>query len=297
MRIKKTLLWMTVLAVFAVAAVSGTLSASAGETQRVLDGAGLFTDAEREALEEQLQEGMKGSGMDLVVLTIDDAQGKSAGEYANDYYDSNKLGKGLKDSGALCLIDMDNREIYISTFSKMTRVLTDERIEAILDNAYAYASEGRYAACASSMIQDIASYAADGIVDGQYNYDEATGRVDVYRPRSVTWYEFLIALAAAGSVAVFPCISVMKQYRMEEEQKQALNYHLAYRGASAFAFTVASDMFLNKMVSQRRLPQNLGGPRSGGMGGAGGMGGSMPGRSTVHRSSSGRMHGGGGRKF
>ena len=168
----------------------------------------------------------------------------------------------------------------------MADYLTDERIEAVLDSAYGYASEADYAGCAAAAVDRIASYMDDGVPAGQYDYI----RKD-YRP-SLEWYEILFAVAIAAAAAVMPCIGVINQYKMKKERRQSLNYHFSYRGSSDFKYDVVNDMFINKMVTQRRIPRNTGGSGPGGRGP-----GSSVGRTTLHRSSSGRMHGGGGRKF
>ena len=126
----------------------------------------------------------------------------------------------------------------------------------------------------------------DSVPAGQYDYI----RKD-YRP-SLEWYEILFAVAIAAAAAVMPCIGVINQYKMKKERRQSLNYHFSYRGSSDFKYDVVNDMFINKMVTQRRIPRNTGGSGPGGRGP-----GSSVGRTTLHRSSSGRMHGGGGRKF
>lgn len=270
----------------------GTLSVlAAGEESRVFDEAGLFTSQETAELEAELSAAKENYKMDFAIVTTLDAMGMTTEEFADDFYVSQDLGVGNDYSGVLCVIDMDNRQYQIFTMGEMMRYLTDERVADILDAAAGYMGDGDYARAAATMVSDISGYMGAGIVEGQYNYDEETGKVDAYKKRSLTWYEILFALAAAGAVAVLPCMSTVKQYKMEDEQKQALNYHLAYRGASAFAFTLANDMFINKMVSQRRIQQNIGGgPRGGG-------GGSTAGRTTMRRGGSGRMHGGGGRGF
>lgn len=294
MRIKKTLLCLAFFCIFSVV-YGGFSSAAADGERRVFDEAGLFTAEETEELEIQIQAIRSEIKMDVAVLTIEDAMGKTSEEYADDFYDEQGLGIGRDYSGALYLIDMDNRQMHISSLGEMRQYLTDDRIERIFDNATGYASEGEYAACATAALSGISQYAESGILEGQYNYDRDTGAVDVYKRRSLSWYEILFALAASGSMAALACRSTVKKYKMEDEQKQALNFHLAYRGASAFAFTPSNDLLINKMVSQRRIPRNTGStPRSpGGPRGSAGSGG----RTTVHRSSSGRSHGGGGRGF
>lgn len=295
MRIKKTLLCLAVFFIFSVLYRGFPSSAAEGE-RRVFDEAGLFTAEENERLETQIQEIRSELKMDVAVLTIDDAMGKSSEVYADDFYNEQGMGTGNAHSGALFLIDMDNREIYISSLGEMTRYLTDDRVESILDISMGYASDGDYAACASAALSGISQYVEAGIVEGQYNYDRDTGEVDVYQRRSISWYEAVFALVASGGVAALTCLSTVKQYKMKKVQKQALNFHLAYRGASPFAFSSSNDLLINKRVTQRRIPVKTvsSGPKPGG---GGPRPGSSAGRTTVHRSSSGRSHGGGGRKF
>lgn len=71
--------------------------------------------------------------MDIVIVTTDDTGGKSSREFADDYFDYNGYGVGPNYDGILFLIDMDNRETYISTTGQGIRYLTDVRIEAVLD--------------------------------------------------------------------------------------------------------------------------------------------------------------------
>ena len=60
-----------------------------------------------------------------------------------------------------------------------------------------------------------------------------------------------------------PCIGVINQYKMKKERRQSLNYHFSYRGSSDFKYDVVNDMFINKMVTQRRIPKNTGRLRPG----------------------------------
>lgn len=288
--VRPSCLLVLVLAAILFIAAPSYVYAAAGRdnTERVLDQANLFTAKEKEGLEQQVKAGQDASGMDLVVLTISDADGKTAQEYADDYYDEHDFGTGSDHSGALYLIDMDNREIAVSTLGRMTRYLTDERVDRILDAAYKKVSEGQYAASAQAAIGGITAYVKTGIPDGQYNYDSETGKVDSYNPRSITWYNVLFALVAAGVIALLPCIATRNQYKMRTEHRQALNYRMSYRSGSAFAFHNANDLFVNRIVTRRRIQRD-----SNSSSGPGGL----SGRSTTHTSSSGRSHGGGSRKF
>lgn len=290
MNIKKV--WFVLLLFTCCFFFSQNIWASETEETRVYDRAGLFTEAEKKQLEEQIRETKEQIHMDLAVLTVQEAKGKGPVDVADDFYEAQDLGIGTDHSGALYLIDMDNRQLYLSTEGKMVRYLTDARIEKILDRAIEAMESGTYASGAKAAIEEIQRMVKAGVEEGQYHYNELTGETDPYRKRRLTGTEILFSIAAAGSLAGFTCLSTVNRYKMKRQHKQALNYHMAYRGNSNFIFDQSNDQFINKMVSRRLIPKI-----QTGTGGGSSSGGGSSGRSTVHHSSSGRTHGGGGRSF
>lgn len=269
---------------------TGFASRAQGE-QRVFDEAGLLTETEIAALEETVAGLRTDWDMDLVLVTCADAQGKSTRDFADDYYEAG--GFGTKNhSGVLFLIDMDNRELTISTEGDMIRYLTDARIENVLDAAYEGAADGDYYRAFADGIEAIDRYVKAGIMDGQYNYDEETGKTDYYVKRSVKWYEALLALVAAGAAGIIPCVNIKHEYGMKEEAKLAERSMLAYRQNCDFAYGLQTDHLINTAVTHRIIPRE-----TTSSGGSSRSGSSSAGRSTTHHSSSGRSHGGGSRKF
>lgn len=261
---------------------------AAGET-RVFDQAELLgSDTAR--LEEKIAGLRQKTKMDVVLVTTTDADGKSARNYADDYYEAGGFGTRKDHSGVLFLIDMDNREIYISTEGTMIRFLTDSRVDAMLDHAYTYAGNGDYVGVMDSFLDDLAAYYQKGIPGGQYNYDTETGKISRYY--SIRWYEALIAVGISVFCAGGACLNVVREYGMKRQQKQAASYNLAYRANARFAFRNQNDVLANSFVTQRIIPRSnsSGGGTHGGSSGGGS-------RSSTHTSSSGRSHGGGGRKF
>lgn len=261
--------------------------------QQVFDNAELFGPEERAELEKQLASFREEWKMDLGILTVNDAAGKTTEQVADDFYDNQGMGIGQSASGALFVIDMDNREIYISTLGGMSDILTDERIESVLDGAYPYISEGDYKGCAAAAVDGIGSHMRAGVPAGQYD----AVRTD-YHP-SLKWSEILFAFCAAAFVAILPCVSTVNRYKLKKERKQALDSVLSYRSNSAFLFQQKNDRFINKTVTERKIPKSTAetGQRSRSGSAKSGGSGSSAGRTTLHRSSSNRMHGGGGRKF
>lgn len=282
---------LAAMAVLAWMICGGSLAVLAQE-QRVFDEAGLFSGEEVSALEEQIAEVRDQANMDLVIVTTDDALGKGAREYADDFYDEGGFGVGRELSGILFLIDMDNREICISTAGAMQRFFTDDRIDSMLDHAYELVARGDYAGAAGQAVEDASGWYRKGIPGGQYLYDEDTGRISRYR--SIRWYELLMALGVAAFCAAGVCMNVKREYAMKQERRQAAGFCQAYRADAQFAFREKNDVLVNSYVTQQIIPRSSGRSGSGG-GSLGGRSGG--GRSTVHRSSSGRSHGGGSRRF
>lgn len=279
---------------FALAASGLVFAAGPADSgTRVFDGAGLFAESERQELEEMAKSLLRSRKQDFVVVTTDNSMGYSGQEYADNFYDQGGFGTRDNYSGTLFLIDMDTRDLAIVTSGDMTRVLTDERIGRILDEAYVHASEGRYAEAAKTYLTMTENYIRSGIEANQYNYDTETGRISPHK--SVRWYEFLLALAVPGFVAASVCAGVKNSYAMKKERQLAGNFQMSYRADSAFNYRNQADMLLNSFVTQAVIASAIrnsgrGGGFGGGMGGGGG-------RSSTHTTSMGRTHGGGSRKF
>lgn len=81
-----------------------------GENPLVFDDAMLFTEEEKVNLYVEVNYLSQSYNMDIVIVTTNDALGKSSREYADDYFDYGGFGIGGNYDGILFLIDMDNRE-------------------------------------------------------------------------------------------------------------------------------------------------------------------------------------------
>ena len=250
----------------------------------ILDHAGLFSEQEQEAISEKIQDLQAETGMDYCVATTEDARGYSSQEYADQIYEASGFGTGDNHSGMLYLIDMDNREIYISTEGDMLRYLTDERIDAILDNAYEDAADGDYAASALTVLDDTGSYIEAGIDVNQYNYSSETREVDPYfQKKGFPVLALFFGMIAGLAAALGTFFSVKGKCQLTRD-----TYHYPLADKSELKLTVSEDRLINQFVTHRRIPKNPP-PSSSGR--------SSSGRTTTHVSRSGRTHGGGGRKF
>ena len=263
---------------------------------RVFDQAGLFSETEIIQLEEKIVQCRKSTKMDVVIVSAYADGERSAEEYADDYYDYGGFGAGKKASGVLLLYYMagpgqPGGECYISTAGTMINMLTDERIESILDDVYGDLGNRDFAGATEHFLEDVKAYVKEGVESGQYTYDRDTG--EIVRYHSIRLYEVAIAMVIAGILAGSVCLDIKKRYAMKQSSREVSNSLQAYRADCAFHFSVAGDKMVNKYVRSVPIPKNT----SSGSGGRGHSGSSSAGRSTIHTSSSGRSHGGGGRRF
>ena len=289
------LLICTFLVIGSMAVWADQTGAVSGQP-RVFDQAGLFSETEIIQLEEKIAQCRKSTKMDVVIVSAYTDGERSAEEYADDYYDYGGFGVGKKASGVLLLYYMDGPgqpggECYISTAGTMINMLTDERIESILDDVYGNLGNRDFAGATECFLEDVKVYVKEGVESGQYTYDRDTG--EIVRYHSIRLYEVAIAMVIAGILAGSVCLDIKKRYAMKQSSREVSNSLQAYRADCAFCFSVAGDKMINKYVRSMPIPRNT----SSGSGGRGHSGSSSAGRSTIHTSSSGRSHGGGGRRF
>lgn len=272
---KKLMSAVMLLFVLIVSAMLPTEVSAAIED--VYDDAGLLSEDDEDWLGKMIDDLKEKTGWDIFVVTTADAGGKTAAEYADDFYDA----RTEEDSdGVLLLIDMDNRELYVSTCGEAIRYLIDDRIEALLDDAYPYVSEGKYDDCFSDMLISLDIYYDEGIYEDQYNYDVETGEISYYK--TITLMEAVIAILLAAAAGAIMYFSVKGSYKIGGAENE-----YDYRQYGAVNLTDTEDRFVHQNVTKQVIKRDNGGNNGGGGGHV----------SSVHTSSSGRSHGGGGRSF
>ena len=263
--------------------------------EQVIDNANLFSTSEVSRMNEIIARVEKEHQVDLVVLStyaVPDDYSESmwrVRDYADDFYDNGGYGMGEDFSGMLILLDMNNRVMWLSTGGVMIDYITDSREEDILDAAYTYLSSGRYGEAMIAALNRTETYMNKGRTEGAFRYDEVTGKrlSGVYN--ALTSGETLLAAIAGGAVALVIWLSVHGSYNLHGS-----TYSYDRSANTSVTLTRDDETFVRQF--SRRTPRNTGG--HGGPGGPGGHGGGRPsGGSGVHRSSGGRSHGGGGRRF
>ena len=223
-----------------------------------------------------LDEFAEESGWTLFAVTTDDANGMTSEEYADDFVDQN----AFEENGVCFLIDMDNREIYMSTTGSAIRILTDHRIDSIMDDSYEYAGDGEYAKCFETMIRETEDSFHEGIESGQYNYDRDTGEISK-APNRLTVWDMLISLIAAAAAGGAVVAVIAGKYRLKFG-----GWQYDFKSNSRLDLTNKTDRLVNTFRTAHHIQRD-----------SGGGSGSSGSRSTTHHSSGGGTHGGGGHKF
>ncbi|WP_313233881.1 TPM domain-containing protein [Tissierella praeacuta] len=245
------------------------------EKSLVFDDAILFTAEEITKLETEANGLSNTYHMDIVIVTTKDTDGKTSREYADDFFDYESFGVGDNHDGILFLIDMDNREVYISTSGIGIKYLTDERIEGILDKVFDNVVSGDYYEAANGFLKGTNDYLESGIPSSQYNKSE------YIKPKNkLTFTDIIISLVGGiltSSIFYFTIKSVYKTPRNGNS--------FAYKENSFVNLTSNEDKLIDTFVTHRIIPKSTDNSNS------------SSGRSTTHTSSSGNTHGGGGRKF
>lgn len=260
--------------------LAGSLSmAVRAENLQVTDMAGILEEEEIQSLKEEIIRLEEATGWDVMAATTEDAEGLDTRTFGELLFERNCT----CDDGIVCLIDMGNREFRLLTFGQAIYYLTDSRIDDILDAAEERIHDQDYEGCLRAMVEGAERAYEQGIPEGQYTYDEDTGKIVRYRkPRRITWVEALVAIVAALAAGGITAAAILGKYRLKWG-----GYEYSCRENGRVDLEVSKDTLVNQVVTHRHIPKNP--PKSSGTGGGS--------RSTVHRGGGGRVSGGGGRKF
>lgn len=169
----------------------------------IVDDAKLLSQTEKLELNKRVEKIREKYNMDAVIVTSNDLGGKSPRDYADDYYDYNGYGLDNNKSGLLLLIDMYDRNIWISTTGDVIKYFTDSRINSIINDVSNYLSDKRYFDACNVFLDEVEHYIELGIPKDQYNYSENDSRLKVV----------LIALAVSLIASTVVCIVVVNSYK------------------------------------------------------------------------------------
>ena len=252
MTVKKNLFLLPVLLLLCAA-----LACAGAETAPVIrDDADLLTAQEEAALLEAMAPVCQ-YGTPVFWSTNESGNYRSKAE--NYYY--SMLGN---DSGALFVVDMNQRQLTLLTNGEIRRAVSDGDSTSIVDNVYRLASFGDYGACAEKVFTQV-----HALLRGE----------QIARPMKVV-SNVLLSLALALSL-VYLYISRRYETRPKTGKVRAA---LPVTAAAAAAFTAVMTGGRAVMTKQRKtnISSSSGGHGHGGGFGGGGGGGGFSGGGGSH---------------
>lgn len=263
------------------------------------DSAMLFTQEEIDEIIDMASSYNASVGISLAIVTTEDAQGKTSEEFADDYHDDLIDNQGWSEDSMLFLIDMDNRNVWISTTGDAEFAYSDYAIDNIIDSGYDELAGGNYAQSILLMIdaaQNEYFYPdreEDFVEEHYYYFPEDVFEDEYYNSDDYYYYyysgnrdfditDILIYIVIGLVIAAITVFAVKSRYKNygkgDEFDEDDITLNL----------TGSTDNVISRNVITTKIPRNNNHGRPGGGGFSGG---------SSHRSSGGRSHGGGGRSF
>lgn len=262
---------LLVMSVSIMSVFLGFSVSSAAGKKSVIDDAGLIKASDEKKLDKKIKNIQKDK-FDVVILTVKSLDGKSAQDYADDYYDNNDYGLDNEKSGVLFLVSKGDRKYHISTKGAGIKAFTDYGIGRIKEEIKPYLSDGDYFnACDEflNITKDFVKAYKDGTpydTDNPYNEEIDYVILEV------------IALVIAFVIALIS-VGIMR-LRMNTAKPKGTAMEYIKKGS--FKLTSEKDIFMYSTVTKTAKPKDNDNSAGG---------------STTHVSSSGSEHGGGGGSF
>ncbi len=225
---KKKLLSFILALLLCVSLIPAALADS--DKSIVYDREGLFDEYDTEIISGKLAELNRIYGVDVAVVTASSLDGKTAEEYADDFYDENGIGQGASKDGILLLISESERVWAISTSGSCIDAFTDSDLDYIAGNLLPYLSDGDWSGAAISFADDcgpcLSAYASEPD-DGNYSDDADNTDDDYDYTPSVMYFNsvWLIGSLLVGLiVALIVTLSMKRGMKSVSMKSSAADY-------------------------------------------------------------------------
>lgn len=243
---------------------------------RLADQEELLTTEEQEELLARLDEISERQQCDVVIVTVASTEGKTATEYADDYFDYQGYGYGEKSDGILLLVGMKERVWAISTHGSLgISAFTDAGLDYIKEDVQFQLKLDNYA----KAFRTFASLCDQFLTAAHKGKPYDVGNLPIKHASP----SILIFLFPIG-ILIMAWKSRSKKRSLKSVVKKT--GAISYKVPNSLHLWVDEDRITGSHVTKRKRNEE-----SRDRGGSSGSGGSSGG-STTHTSSSGRTHGG-----
>lgn len=240
---------------------------------RLADQEELLTTEEQEELLARLDEISERQQCDVVIVTVASIEGKTATEYADDYFDYQGYGYGEKSDGILLLVGMKERVWAISTHGSLgISAFTDAGLDYIKEDVQFQLKLDNYA----KAFRTFASLCDQFLTAAHKGKPYDVGNLPIKHASP----SILIFLFPIG-ILIMAWKSRSKKRSLKSVVKKT--GAISYKVPNSLHLWVDEDRITGSHVTKRKRNEE-----SRDRGGSGGSSGG----STTHTSSSGRTHGG-----
>ena len=243
------------LTVILLCALCSSVAFASSHPSRVVDGADVLTDSEKNSLASKLDGISAEYSVDIAVVTVESLGGESPAYFTESYFRDNGYGLGDDKDGIMLLFSaevVDGGRDYYIYYSGVGYDAVNNDVEDLKDAIVGYLKSDDFVSAFDTFADECENYVDIEINGAPFNAIKS-----------------LIISLVIGFIIALISVSVMKgKLKSVRFQTGAANYQVA----GSLRITDSRDVFLYRNVVRRARPQNTsggggGGSRSGGSGG------------------------------
>lgn len=156
----------------------------------IIDNAGLLTTSQKNSLENEFQLIRQRYHFDVVFVSTNNLEGKTAQDYADDFYDYNGYGYGPNHDGCLLLYDMSSRYLHISTCGFGITALTDAGLEYLIDKIVFYAKNNEWYDSIKTYATCVNAFVLEARISKPYDINYMPADNNGWKQYNKKWYYF-----------------------------------------------------------------------------------------------------------
>ncbi|MBE6571661.1 MAG: TPM domain-containing protein [Ruminococcaceae bacterium] len=228
---KKIIFSLTCLALFFCLTISAI-----AEMQYLVDSEGILTASQAQQIGSELLEMSEKHGMDFVIVTSENFDGKSSQDFADDFFDYG----GYREDGIILVMSHNIGDVFISTTGDGIAVFSDSDVDDIFDVILPYMADGKYAESFSLFLSE-----CERLV---YEYENAPKK-PFLSAKQIT------ICVIIGIIIGFIGVSVMKSGMKTVRFKPNAKDYMVF---GSLKLTEKNDTFLYRNVNRVRRETNSG---------------------------------------
>lgn len=208
----------------------------------IMDGAGLLTESEEEALEEKSEQILSKYGVSAVIITTNRFEGSDILDWERKLFAEQGLGAGEKNSGLMLGISMEERDWGITAYGEAEPIFGAYSRETIGEEILDDLSDGDYYDSFDTFLDMTDTFLADA-KEGRI-YSESN-------PYKKKWNPAIIVFGSLV-VSFFVSLVIVMIWKKAMNTRVLQDHAGAYLEQGSFALTNRSDIFLYHTVSRSR---------------------------------------------